>query len=170
MRYKHCAVALAAAIGLLVAGAASAQNLKIGVVDLGRLVQKSPQAQQARAHMKSKFSSRRDKLESQRNKLQSDMKRLKRDGKVMSNDARQKLQDSVRDQQRRLQLAQSEYQDDVRQAEQKELGQLRKKISDVINQFATQYHYDLIVGDGILYADNKVDITNKVLAKLKSSH
>lgn len=160
------AAALLATLGLAMPAAAQ-QDLKIGVVNLARLVTESPQAQRARQNMEGQFASRMEELQERREKLQADVERLKRDGSVMSEEARQKLEDSIRDQQRRLRLAQEEYNEDVQRAEQEEMQALRQDIRDVIDTYAREHDYDLIVGDGILYAGERVDLTDKVLARLK---
>lgn len=160
------AAALLASLGLAMPAAAQ-QDLKIGVVNLARLVTESPQAQRARQNMEGQFASRMEELQERREKLQADVERLKRDGSVMSDEARQKLEDSIRDQQRRLRLAQEEYNEDVQRAEQEEMQALRQDIRDVIDTYAREQGYDLIVGDGILYAGERVDLTDKVLARLK---
>lgn len=169
MRVKRIAIAAMAAAVLGMALPASAQNqdLKIGVVNLGRLVTESPQAERARKNMEGQFAGRMEELKEQREKLQSDVDRLKRDGAVMSEEARQKLEDSIRSQQRRLQRAQEEYNEDVQRAEQSEMQELRDDIRAVIDEFARSEGYDLIIGDGILYAGEKVDLTGQVLSRLK---
>lgn len=148
--------------------AANAADLKIGVVDLARLVTSSPQAKRARDNMQSKFSARREEMQSKQEAFKSDVQRLKRDGQVMSDAAREKLEGQIRDQQRRLKLLQDEYNDDVNQAEKKEMTSLRKDVRSVIDGFAKDKGYDLIVGDGILYASDKVDVTDEVLKRLKA--
>lgn len=168
MTVKRIAMAALAAAVLAAALPASAQqDLKIGVVNLARLVTESPQAERARKNMEGKFAARMEELKEKREKLQSDVERLKRDGSVMSEEARQKLEDSIRDQQRRLRLAQEEYNEDVQRAEQEEMQELRNDIREVIDEFARNGGYDLIVGDGILYASDKVDLTGQVLERLK---
>ena len=145
----------------------AAADVKIGVVNLARLVSASPQAKRARQNMESKFTARKEELESKQEAFRSDVERLKRDGAVMSDSAREKLEAQIRDQQRRLKLAQDEYNEDVQLAEKKEMESLREDVRAVIDEFAEQQGYDLIVGDAILYANDQVDITNKVLQRLR---
>lgn len=167
MGRKAIAATLLTLAAVMTAVPAGAADLKIGVVNLGKLVSASPQAQRARKNMEQQFASRKEELESKRDKLKSDIERLKRDGSVMSDDARDKLEGQIRDQQRRLKLLQDEYNEDVNKAEKKELESLRDDIRSVIDEFAKENGYDLIVGDGILYASDAVDITSKVLERLK---
>lgn len=149
------------------AGAVAAQDLKIGVVDLGRLINDSPQAERAKKNMANQFAERKNVIESKANTLRQDVDRLKRDGSVMSAEQRDQLQGSIRDRQRELQMQQSKYNDDVAGAEQKEFDQMRSDIRDVIDAYAADNDYDLILGDSVLYAADPVDITDEILAQLK---
>lgn len=146
---------------------AAAQDIKIGVINLPRLVAESPQAAQARASMEDEFAGRRAELQSQQQGLQAAVERLRRDGAVMSEEARDKLEASIRDQQRRMQLAKAEYNDEVQQAEEEALESLRGDLQEVIRQFADDGGYNLIIGTGVLYADENVDVTDQVLELLK---
>ena len=119
-------VVLAAGV---IAGAADAQPTrpppKIGVVDLDRLVRESPQAQNAKKNMAGRFAKRKNALEKASAALQSEMNRLKDNSESMSDDERDQLQSKIRDDKHQLQLKQSQYNDDVSDAEQKELDHMR---------------------------------------------
>lgn len=156
--------------GLLMSGAAAAQDLKIGVVNLGKLVSQSPQAQSARSSMEEQFADRKEALKDMAQDLKQDIKRLKRDGKVMSEQAREQLEESIRDQRRRLKLKRSNYKADLRRAEQEQLQKLRNQIADAIQQYATDFNYDLIVGQGVLYATESINITERLLQRLQAQY
>jgi outer membrane protein len=145
----------------------TAQDLKIGVVNWARLLTESPQAEQVRDSMEDKFAARAETLQEQREKLEADVDRLNRDGAVMSQDARQKLEDSIRDQQRKLRVAQEEFSEDVQRAREEELQALNMGVRTVVNEYAQSQGYDLIIGDGVLFASGRVEITNQVLERLK---
>lgn len=148
-------------------GSAHAQQLQIGVVDIGRLINESPQAQRAKTNMADQFAQRKNELEAKTQSLRQDIDRLKRDGSVMSEEARDKLQTSIRDRQRELQMQQSKYNDDVSDAEKKELDRMREDIRGVIDDYAKKHGYDLILGDSVLYATDAVDLTDEILEQLK---
>jgi len=167
--YRASIIALVLSLACLWTGVASAQDLKIGVVDLGRLIQESPQAERAKQNMATQFAERKNTIESQANSLRQDADRLTRDGSVMSDDERETLQATVRDRQRELQMTQSKYNDDVSAAEQKEFEQMRADIRDVIDSYADTNGYDIILGDSVLYASDPVDVTDEILSRLKAS-
>lgn len=167
MTAKHIVFTAMIAAILGMAMPASAQDVKIGVVNWTRLLVESPQAERVRNSMQGQFASRMESLQQQQEQLQADVDRLKRDGSVMSEEARRKLDDSIRDQQRRLRLAQEEYSEDVQRAQQEEMQALQQEVLQVINDYAADQDYDLIVGEGYLYASDKINITDTVLTLLK---
>lgn len=142
--------------------------LRIGVVDLARLIKSSPQAKHARTSMAKQFAKRKNALEAASEALQQDMDRLKDDGASMDEDERKTLQTSIRDRQRKLQMRQSEYNDDVTDAEQAEFDAMRDDLRSVIDNYARTNDYDLILGDGVLYSTDAVDVTDEILAELEA--
>ncbi|WP_084623436.1 OmpH family outer membrane protein [Salinisphaera shabanensis] len=163
------AFALAFAAPLRAAGTSAetgSEILRIGVVDVSRVVNESPQAARAKSSMATQFAKRKNDLEAKSNALRQDMDRLAQDGAVMSDGDRDKLQSAIRDRQRELQLERSKYNDDVSDAEHKEFEQMRADILDIIDQYADDNGYDLILGDGVLYSSEAVDVTDEILAEL----
>lgn len=155
----------------LVAGVAGAQPTrapdKIGVVDLDRLVRESPQAQKAKQNMAERFAQRKNALESASESLQTKIDRLKNHSEQMSDDQRNGLESAIREDKHQLQLRQSQYNDDVSDAEQKELDAMRAELRKVIDDYAEKNGYDLILGDSVLYASESVNITDSILQRLQ---
>lgn len=139
---------------------------RIGVVDLDRLMDESPQAKQARTHMARRFAQRKDALEQTAEELEVKADRLKKQGDSMSEDQRNALSSDIRDGQRQLTLKQSQYNDDVSDAEDAELKQLRSDLRSVIDAYAKAHDYDVILGESVLYAAPGVDITDQILDRL----
>lgn len=166
-----CWLVVAALVAVLGAGAVQAQPTRpparIGVVDLDRLVRESPQARTARKNMAERFAKRKQALEKASNALQVKMDRLKDKADSMSDDQRDQLSAAIRDAKHQLQRERSHYNDDVSDAEQKELAVMRSDLRQVIDDYARNNGYDLIVGDSVLYASDSVDITNAILRRLK---
>jgi|GEM_PF-812049 outer membrane protein len=161
----------------LLAGALTAANAqptaargdarRIGVVDVSRVVKESPQASRAKSSMAIQFAKRKNELEAQSDALRQDSERLKQDAPVMSESDREALQNDIRDRRRELQMQRSKYNDDVSDAERKEFEHMREDILDQINQYASDNGYDLILGDGVLYSSDAVDVTDEILAELE---
>jgi len=161
--------ALLALGGLLFAGVAQAQSdIKIAVVNPAELVQKAPQAEAARHRLEKEFSGRRQKLQDMKNEIDKEEKKLNRDSSAMSSNEMQQKQDALQDKQRHFHQLQQNYNQDVHQREQQEFDKLRKSIYNVIVNVAKQKGYDLVLSDGIVYATNRIDLTDQVLKRLRA--
>lgn len=157
------AVVMAAALFTLPAQA----ETRIAVVNISKLVTESPQAASARQKMDQEFSARRKKLEGLQDKLIADVEKAKKDAAVMSADQKKKLQEDLGKRQREFAQQQGEYNAEVARREQQELESLRKSILEIVADVARQNKYDLVLGDGVIYAADAVNITDKVLAAMR---
>jgi outer membrane protein len=151
------------------ASAVSAQssNLKIGVVDVAKLLQQSPQAQAAMQALQKEFAPRQRDLVAKQNDLQEKQETYKRDRAVMSDEERTKLEREIRDQQRDLQRADNEFREDLNLRQNEEVGKVQKALLQQVQDYARNADYDLVVADALFFSD-AVDITEEVLATLKS--
>ena len=97
-------------IGFVAAGAFAASpawaELKIGVVDYGRLVEESPQAKSALESIRTEFTPRQRDLQSQQASLKAKEDRLQKDGATMATDQRTSAEKDLRDGYRELQRKQ----------------------------------------------------------------
>ena len=50
-----------------------------------------------------------------------------------------------------------------------ELAVLQKSVREIIQSIAKSGKYDLVLSEGVVYANDKLDITSKVLDKMKKS-
>ncbi|MEM7281643.1 MAG: OmpH family outer membrane protein, partial [Pseudomonadota bacterium] len=145
---------------------ATAQGVKIGVVSMPRLLDQSPQAKDAMQVLQSEFEPRQRAIQELTVKLKGLEDRLKKDGPVMSDEERRKSERDLRDQQRDLTRRQNEFVEDLNVARSEQLGKLNRDLLIQVQEYAKSAGYDLIVGDGVLYASGAVDITAGVLERL----
>src|SRR5215813_6856352 len=95
-------VGLTAVVGTLLASPAWAE-LKIGVVDYGRLVEESPQAKVALDSIRNEFTPRQRDLQNQQASLKAKEDKLNKDGATMTQDQRTTAEKDLRDGYRELQ-------------------------------------------------------------------
>ena len=70
--------------------------------------------------------------------------------------------------QRELRRLQDEFREDLNLRRAQELNKLQARVGELIRGMGKSQKYDLIViGDGVIYAGAKVDITDKVVELLK---
>lgn len=163
---------LLAAVALLApaaAGAQAAPALKIGVVNFARLVQESPQAKVTLKALDDEFSPRQRDLVAKQNELKDRQAKLQKDMPVMGAEERRNAESKFRDDERDLGRRLGEFQEDFNVRRNEEIGKLQRDLLREVQGFAQQKGYDLIVGEGVLYAAQNVDVTAQILASVEAS-
>jgi len=154
-----------AAIAVLPAQAA---ELKIGVVNAGQVLEKSPQKKQALVRLEKEFSARSKSLEKKRKDIISKRDKLAKDGAILSESERKSKERSLLSEQRDLKRLQDEYSEDLSIRRNEELRKLEKEIAQTIVDLAKKESYDLVVYQGVIFASDRVDMTSTVLELLKA--
>ena len=157
-----------AAVGALVAMPAWAE-LKIGVVDYGKLYEESPQAKSAMEAIRTEFTPRQRDLQNQQAGLKAKEDKLQKDGATMSEEQRARSEKDLRDSYRDLQRKQQEAQDDFNARRNEEMSRLQRALIEQVRIYGKAQSFDLIVADGVIYATPTLDITPQILAALKSA-
>ncbi len=150
-----------------VAGMASAADTNVAFVEVARLLNDAPQVAAVRDKLKSEFARRDEELVAQQKQLKQLTDKLNRDGTIMSADEAKKLERDVIARQRKLKSDQTAFQEDLALRQNEELGKLRKVIAEVIIDVAQKEKVDLVLESGVVWASERVDLTDKVLARLR---
>jgi len=167
MRFKWW-VGFVATVGTLVASPAWA-DLKIGVVDYGRLVEESPQAKTALEAIRTEFTPRQRDLQNQQATLKTKEDKLQKDGATMSQDQRTNSEKDLRDSYRELQRKQGEVQEDFNARRNEEMSRLQKTLIEQVRVYAKAQNFDLVIADGVIYTTPTIDITPAILAQLQAN-
>jgi outer membrane protein len=145
-----------------------ADELKIGVVNYARLMQESPQAKAVQSALRAEFATKQQELQTQQQSLKTKEAQLDRDGPTMSPDQRAEAERQLRDGQRRLSEAVNEYQDDVNARQNAEMSKLSKVLVDQVQSYAQAQKFDLVLAEGVIFANPTIDITAPILAALQA--
>lgn len=148
-------------------GAASAE-LKIGVVNAIKILEGAPQAEAARKQLEKEFASRDRDLVARQKQIKELEDRLSRDGATMSEPDARKLERDIVSKRRDLKRDQDEFREDVNLRRNEEFGKIQKEIIESIQDVAKAQGFDLILGEGVIYANEKVDVTTAVLERLRT--
>jgi outer membrane protein len=160
---------IAASLALLAPlGAAQAQQIKIGFVNVPRLLEEAPQAKSAMQALQDEFAPRQRDIVAQQRDLKAKEERLQRDGAVMAENERRNAEKDLRDTQRELQRKQNEYVEDLNLRRNEELGKLQRSLMQEVQAYAKAQNFDLVLGEGVLYRNEAIDITAQVLAALQA--
>ena len=158
---------LVLALGVFAAPAASAE-VKIGFVNVAKVLELAPQAEAARNRIEREFAPKDRELLQQQKDVRGLEDRLAKNAAVLSDIERQRDEIKIRAAKRELRRAQDEFREDLNLRRSQELSTLQQKVTGVIQVLAKSEKYDLIVSDGVIFAGTRVDITDKILKRLRA--
>ncbi|MDD3655072.1 MAG: OmpH family outer membrane protein [Desulfotomaculaceae bacterium] len=155
-------------LGLLLTTNVSFADLKIGFVNIPAVLEKAPQAEKAKKRLEQEFSPRDKQLVAQQKEIQSIEEKMTRDASVMGEKERNNLEKDVLNKKRDAKRAQQEFSEDFNVRRNEELGKLQRRIVEAIRAIAKDQNYDLLLTDGVIYANEQIDITKQVQEKLST--
>ena len=162
-----------AALGLALVGAfalpAAAQELKIGVVNIPVLLDRAPQTKAVMDALQEEFAPRQREFLAKQKELEDLAQKVQKDVAVMGESERRNAQDNLRDLQREVQRLQQEFREDLDRRQNEELANLQRSLLKEVQDYAQAQGYDLVVGDGVLFASTAVNITDEVLRAVEAS-
>jgi outer membrane protein len=162
--------AVSAGLALLAPLGAAHAELKIAVVNVPRLLEEAPQAKSAMQALQDEFAPRQRSIVAEQKDLKAKEEKLQRDGAVMAENERRNAEKDLRDGQREMARKQNEYVEDLHLRRNEELGKLQRSLLQEVQTFARASNYDLVVGDGVLYVNESLDITAQVLSALQARY
>ena len=160
---------LLAAIAVASVGVANAQtNLKIGVINVARLIEQAPQSESVTKKLQDEFGPRQRDLTAMQTRLRTQQETFQRDAPVMGEEERLNLERQIRDGQRELERTQSVYLEDLNLRRNEELGKLQRDVLLKAQEYARAQKFDLLLADqSVIFGSTAVDVTEAVLAVLK---
>ena len=149
---------------------AAAQDIKIGVVSLPALIERAPQTKAAMDALQEEFAPRQREFEAKKKEYDDLAAKIQKDLAVMGETERRNAQKEVRDLERDLARMQNEFQEDLNLRQNEEYGLLQRAMLKEVQEYAAAQGYDLIVGDGVLYVNSTVNITDEVLRAVEANY
>ena len=147
---------------------ASAQELKIGIVNLDRIFREANSAKSAQAKLEQEFGKREKDLNDVATQLKTISDKYEREAPTLSETQRTTRQKQLVDQDRDFQRKRREFQEDLNARKNEELQQVIERAFRVVKALAEAEKYDLIVQEAV-YVNPKHDITDKVLKSLNAA-
>ena len=142
------------------------EKIKIGVVDLQRVISES----QAGNAAKEKFRSQVKKVEADLLKEKQDVDRLKSDfdkkSSLMKEEDRKNLEKEIQKRERSYMLSGRDSQEELGQREREMTGELVRGIAKIVGDIGKSEKYTLILERSqmpVLYSDDVNDITKRVI-------
>ncbi len=153
---------------LLVLGAASAQaaDYKIGFVNTERLFREAAPAKRAQQKLEKEFAARDADIQKLSKQVRDLQTALEKDGATMSETERRNKERDLANLSRDLTRGQSEFREDLNLRRNEELASVQERANKVIQQIAEAEKFDLILQDPVVFASQRIDITEKVIKAL----
>ena len=168
-RIKLAAVSIAGL--MLLPGVVNAQQLKIGVVNVARLITESPQAAAAMEALQEEFAPRQREIVAKQNDFKAKQDQVQRDLEVMGPDERRNAEIDLRKEERDISRSQEEFTEDFNLRRNEELGKLQRELQLVVQTYARESDFDLVLsGEGVVFASAAVDVTQQVLGALQTRY
>jgi len=164
VKYWLLVIALA-----LFSSVASAQVVKVGFVDIQKVIAESAAGKRA----KDRFQAQIKKAEADIQKERIDLERLKADiekkGPLLKDEERRNLEADFQKRSVNLQRTMGDYQTDLQQKEREMMGDILKDLEHIVSDVGKAEKFTIILEKSqILYSDQSTDITNRVIETYNS--
>jgi outer membrane protein len=154
-----------AAAAVLVNHGAQAQELKVGYVNIDRVLRDAAPAKAAQSKLEQEFNRREKELNEAAQKLKSASDKFEKDAPTLAESERSRRQRDLVEQDREIKRKSREFQEDLSQRKNEELAGVLDRANKVVKQIFDQEKYDLILQEAV-FASPRLDITDRVIKAL----
>ncbi|HBA08304.1 MAG: molecular chaperone Skp [Methylotenera sp.] len=145
---------------------AQSADLKVGYVQVDKILQDAPQTAESGKKLEKEFSPRSQELDRMAKQIKDLETILDKEGLTLSESERRTKERDAQNIKIEFQRKQRELREDINLRKNEELGSLQDRINKAVQSVSEAEGYDLVVYSGVAYASKKIDITDKVLKML----
>ena len=135
---------------MVVATTATAQQLRVGYVDMKQVLDNAPQVLAGREKLDLEFRPRNETIEFQERQVQAMDDRLQMGD--LTEDARIRLDRELREMQRNVNRQKEDLRDELSFRRTEEVQKLEDQINQAVQEIARDNGYDLILSSPVIYA------------------
>ena len=143
---------------------ASAQG-KIGFVNLDRILRDAAPAVRAQKKIEAEFAKRDQELAKIADQVKKLQDTYEKNATTLSENERRNKEREINDANREFQRKQREFREDLNQRRNEELASVLERANRAVKQIAELEKYDIVFQE-VVWADPRVDITEKVIKAL----
>ena len=143
-------------------------EVKIGFVEIQKILKGAPQTVAANKKLEKEFTKRTAKLKKTVKEINSKEKAFKKNSMTMSETERAKKQREIQALKIEAQRTEREVREDIDLRRREEIAKVQKQVNIAVEKVAKEQNYDLVLYQGVAYAGKKVDITDIVIKALGS--
>lgn len=149
--------------GLISTSNCMAANLKVGVVNLAKIMKDSQQIRQSAAQLRRKFSAERNQVIALQKSLEKLSEKFRRDSAVMSDKEKADAQKQMAKKTQEFNQAREKYSSRLFIAQQAIVSKFVAQAKIIVNKIAGKNHLDIIFAkNALLYVTDRLDITAQV--------
>ena len=141
-------------------------DLKVGFVQVDKILQEAPQTIESNKKLEKEFSARTDKLKADVKALKDKEAAFSKDALTMKDSERDAKEKALSQMRVDVQRKERELREDINIRRNEELGGLQEQINKAVTSVAKAESFDLVLYNGVAYASEKIDITDKILKSL----
>lgn len=140
-------------------------DVKIGFVNLDRILRDAGPAQAAQKKIEAEFSKRDQELARMAEQLKRMQEQLEKNSMTMTESDRRTREREFGDMNREFQRKQREFREDFNQRRNEELSGILERANRAVRQIAEAEKFDIIFQEAV-FASPRIDITDKVIRAL----
>jgi outer membrane protein len=150
--------------------AAQPASMRIGYVDMKRLLDNAPQVVAGRQKLEREFAPRDSALNAEEMRLAAQRSRYERDSATLGREEAEALRREIDALDRSIRRNRDNLRSELKTRSDQELDRSWREINNAVVEFAREQNIDLIVPSPVVYASQRIDITDQVLERLKRQH
>ena len=147
----------------------SYSEVKMGIVNLSRLLNEVPMYKDAREKIQKKFDPRARNLKTLENEWNSLNDKYLKNESVMSDKEKKSLVTKIQGIEEKFRSGQEKLQIDLEKTQREEYSKIEKIVNETITEYAEKNNFDIILRaeSTTLYAKKYINITQEIISKLQ---
>lgn len=154
---------------LLSANVVAAAELKIGFVSVEKILAEAPQVEAVNATMLERFGGRKTELQEMEKEIKEMQENYKRNELVMTEDKLNEFKNKIIVKIQEFKQKEAVLSQEVNTMRNQELAVLQQSVRSIIQNIGDTEDYDFILSEGVAFADEKHNVTAKVLKRMRKA-
>lgn len=154
-------------------GLVFAQDVKIGVVNLQKVLEKSDPGQKALKKLEGEYEKMKSELDSKKQAIDKMRQKIQEESMILNQEAKSNKRSELNKKMRNFQTLYQRYNQKIRKKEQELKQPIIKKIVDIIDKYGKNNNYTLILdkqNSGVVYNLESLEITEEILTRLNKKY
>jgi outer membrane protein len=141
---------------------------KFGIIDIQKIMQKSPRIKAAGDRLKEKFASQQNKVIAKQQELKGLLDKYNRDASIMSDSVKQKLQKRILSVRKDYTAMAQKYEQNLVLAQRKEMQKISDEVQKIVSKIAKRERLNAVfLKHALVFSGDAEDITSQVVKAMR---